>query len=90
MAVDGDPDTAWVVGDGASPVGQSITIEGWGEDTFTLLQSQDPVAVRLISEVRLEGDLGERTLPLDERSWTAPGQPVRVDDLATAGARCGS
>ncbi len=86
MAVDGDPDTAWVVGDRADPVGQSITIEGWGEDTFTLLQSQDPVAVRLISEVRLEGDLGERTLPLDERSWSAPGQPVRVDDLATAGS----
>lgn len=86
MAVDGDPSTAWVVADRADPIGESIDVAGWTDGVLGLVQSQDPAANRRITEVRVEGDLGSRTLALDERSWSAAGQPVRIDDLASTGS----
>ncbi|HEY7627365.1 MAG TPA: alpha-(1-_3)-arabinofuranosyltransferase family protein, partial [Ilumatobacteraceae bacterium] len=82
MAVDGDPDTAWVVSDRADPIGQRLELSG-GLSDLTLLQSQQLGASRMISEVRLEFDnAAPQAVALDVSSLEGEGQHVAVPDGA--------
>ena len=82
MAVDGDPTTAWVVGDRSNPVGHFLSVSTTA-GTLHLLQPQSTVANRLITSVRITN---ESTAPLDvvlgPASLSGKGQAVPV----TAGA----
>src|SRR6185312_16096601 len=78
MAVDGDPRTAWVVGDRADPIGDRLEVSRI-EGQLTLLQPQDTVANRMITAVRiaaLDGSSAPVDVTLDPRSLAAPGQVV--------------
>ncbi len=78
MAVDGDPSTAWVVGDRADPVGEYLEVSHI-DGRLTLLQPQDTVANRMITRIRVES-LDHATpavdVALDGSSLTGPGQVV--------------
>jgi arabinofuranan 3-O-arabinosyltransferase len=84
-AVDGDPDTAWLVGEHADPIGEMIRITATDEaPTLNLRQPATDDGDRRIGEVSVrvvEAD-GTNRLPmvvaLDERSLTEAGQPVAV------------
>ena len=83
MAVDGDPSTAWVVGDRFNPVGQSIEVAG-NLSTLALLQSQQVGASRMISTVRLDFDNApSQDVGLDDTSLTGGGQHITVPAGAT-------
>ncbi|MEO7369409.1 MAG: alpha-(1-_3)-arabinofuranosyltransferase family protein, partial [Ilumatobacteraceae bacterium] len=89
MAVDGDPATAWVVGDRSNPVGQSLEVTG-DLSQMALLQSQQTGASRLISTVRLDfaGDgvdsaAAVQVVDLDETSLVGSGQRIAVPAGAT-------
>jgi arabinofuranan 3-O-arabinosyltransferase len=83
MAVDGDPSTAWLVGDRFNPVGQSIEMTG-DLSTLALLQSQQVGASRIISTVRLDFDNApSQDVELDATSLTGGGQPIAVPAGAT-------
>lgn len=79
-AFDGDPTTAWQVGEITDPVGQSITIRlprPRRIDHLVLLQSQGPARTRFVQAVALSFDGGRPiTATLDERSRTPPGQRI--------------
>jgi arabinofuranan 3-O-arabinosyltransferase len=78
MAVDGDPATAWVVGDRFDPVGQRIEVSG-DVSQLSLLQSQQVGASRMISSVRLDFDNGpSQVAALDESSLSGTGQHIDV------------
>ncbi|MFM7686906.1 MAG: hypothetical protein ACKPDI_13425, partial [Actinomycetota bacterium] len=79
MAVDGDPDTAWVVADRSDPVGEFIEVSNT-DGVLRLLQPQDNRANRRITSVRIDHGLSiaPLTVDLDERSMTSPGQLVEV------------
>ncbi len=78
MAVDGDPATAWVVGDRFNPIGQSIEVSG-ELSGMSLLQSQQPGASRMISSVRLDVDNAvSQIVELDDSSLSGNGQPIDV------------
>jgi arabinofuranan 3-O-arabinosyltransferase len=78
MAVDGDPGTAWLVGDRADPVGQSLQVSG-DVTSLRLLQSQQLGASRMIASVRLDFDNGStRIVDLDDTSLAGDGQPIDV------------
>ncbi len=84
-AIDGDPDTAWLVGEHADPIGEMIRITATEEaTTLNLRQSATEDGVRRISQVSVrvvEAD-GTDRLPmlvaLDGRALTEAGQPVAV------------
>lgn len=71
MAVDGNPSTAWVVGDHGDPIGHFITVSD-NDGTIRLLQPQYTTANRMITSVRV-------TAPND---WTAD---VALDDSSLSG-----
>lgn len=80
MAVDGDPATAWTVGDRFYPEGDFLEVSST-PGALVLLQPQDPGANRRITEVRLETpdlDTAPVTVALDDRSMIAPGQRVEL------------
>ncbi len=78
MAVDGDPATAWVVGDRFNPIGQSIEVSG-ELSGLSLLQSQQPGASRMISKVRLDLDnAASQIIDLNDASLGGNGQPIDV------------
>ncbi|MGZ4723620.1 MAG: alpha-(1-_3)-arabinofuranosyltransferase domain-containing protein, partial [Ilumatobacteraceae bacterium] len=78
MAVDGDPNTAWLVGDRADPVGQSLMVTG-DVSSLRLLQSQQPGASRMIASVRLSFDGGAaQVVDLDDTSLQGGGQQIDV------------
>ncbi len=78
MAVDGDPNTAWLVGDRADPVGQSLEVTG-DVSSLQLLQSQQAGASRMISSVRLSFDGGAaQVVDLDDTSLQGGGQRIDV------------
>jgi arabinofuranan 3-O-arabinosyltransferase len=83
-ALDGDPLTAWRVGDGSNPVGQRLVIVPDGEvtaDRIRLLQPQTGVQTRSLTRVRLLFDGADPVVvDLDESSRTAPGQTVEFDE----------
>ncbi len=79
MAVDGDPATAWVVGDRNDPIGHFLTVSSTN-GTLHLLQPRTDVANRMISTIRITtGTDGE---PLDvvlgPESLVGNGQAVNV------------
>ena len=87
MAVDGDPSTAWVVGDRADPVGERLEVSSI-DGQLTLLQPQDTVADRMITAVRiapLDGSSAPVDVALDESSLVAPGQLVELPGHRRAG-----
>ncbi len=78
MAVDGDPNTAWLVGDRADPVGQSLQVTG-DVSGLQLLQSQQAGASRMISSVRLSFDgRAAQIVDLDDTSLHGNGQRIDV------------
>jgi arabinofuranan 3-O-arabinosyltransferase len=78
MAVDGDPATAWLVGDRFNPIGESIQVTG-DLAGLALLQSQQPGASRMIAAVRADfGNGNAQTIDLDDTSLTGGGQRIDV------------
>jgi arabinofuranan 3-O-arabinosyltransferase len=79
MAIDGDPDTAWSVGDHGAPVGERIRLEvdGPGPDIVTLRQIAPAPGGRTITSVRLTVD-DEQTIEVDlgPQSVTVDGQEL--------------
>ncbi len=70
MAIDGDPATAWTVGDHGDPVGERIRVEVVGPgavgDTITLQQPGPPPGGRAITAVTVTVDDGDAfTVDLD-------------------------
>jgi arabinofuranan 3-O-arabinosyltransferase len=79
MAVDGDPGTAWVVGDRANPIGSYLTASAT-EGSLTLLQPQGS-PTRAITSVRVDTAAGASLdVPLNASSRTTPGQRVELPD----------
>ncbi|MBI4936268.1 MAG: DUF3367 domain-containing protein [Actinobacteria bacterium] len=80
MAVDGDPNTAWVVADRADPIGHFITASST-EGRLTLLQA---AGRRTITSVRITtGDGAAIDVALDDSSRIAPGQKVDLPDTSS-------
>ena len=84
-AIDGDPNTAWLVGEHANPIGEMIRITTTEEAaTLNLRQPETDDGVRRISEVsvRVVDADGTNRIPmlvaLDKRSLTEAGQPVAI------------
>jgi arabinofuranan 3-O-arabinosyltransferase len=79
MAIDGDPNTAWSVGDHGEPVGERIRLEvdQPGPDRVTLKQIPPPPGGRIITSVRLTVD-DEQSFDVDlgPQSATADGQEL--------------
>ncbi len=79
MAIDGDPDTAWSVGDHGEPVGERIRLEvdRPGPDRVTLHQIPPPPGGRTITSIRLTVDDGQTVdVDLGPQSVTADGQEL--------------
>ncbi|MEO6156618.1 MAG: hypothetical protein ABIQ39_03200, partial [Ilumatobacteraceae bacterium] len=87
MAVDGDPDTAWVVADRADPVGEYLEVSPI-DGHLTLLQPQHTNANRMITAIRISSISGAGA-PIDvvlgQASLVSPGQ--QVDGLPTGKVR---
>lgn len=78
MAVDGDPTTAWIVGDRDEPLGHFLTVSDT-DGSMRLLQPQGTHATRIISEVRISAAGGfSADVVLGPESLVAPGQLVSV------------
>ncbi|CAN5544940.1 alpha-(1-_3)-arabinofuranosyltransferase [soil metagenome] len=78
MAVDGNPLTAWVVGDHGDPVGNFFTVSQTA-GALQLLQPQDLSADRMITSVHITGANGWSTdVALDDSSLTGAGQTIDV------------
>ncbi|MEI8240317.1 MAG: hypothetical protein WCI22_12955, partial [Actinomycetota bacterium] len=82
MAVDGDPSTAWVVGDRTDPIGEFITVSN-ASGYLTLLQATNSNAAtrpnRMITHVHLQsGDGRGADVALGPHSLTGDGQRVAV------------
>jgi len=79
MAIDGDPDTAWSVGDHGAPVGERIRldVDQPGSDTVTFHQIPPLPGGRTITSVRLTID-DDQTLDVDlgPQSVSADGQAL--------------
>lgn len=93
MAIDGDPDTAWVTADRAKAVGEAIQVTADQPVTaLTLSQPDDPFAVRWITRVRVTTDSGARfDVDLDPTVRTsgqridlpAPASRITIEIAAT-------
>ncbi len=78
MAVDGDPATAWVVGDRSDPVGHFLNVSST-QGTLHLLQPQSTVANRMITSVRITTGTGSPIdVALGSESLIGDGQEVQV------------
>ena len=82
MAVDGDPATAWVVGDRTNPIGEFITVSK-ASGQLSLLQADrtnaTSIASRMITRVQLRsGDGHTAEVALDASSLVGTGQRVRI------------
>ena len=81
MAVDGDSATAWKVGIGGNPVGEYLVVSTTDE-VLRLQQPANAATGARITQVRVSEGLSSSSAPmivdLDDRSFTAPGQPVEV------------
>lgn len=86
MAIDGDPDTAWIVADRAPAVGEFIRLDfDQAIDHLELLQPPAAPDQRTISQVSVAAD-GRPPIAfdLDERSRSASGQRIDIDVTTTA------
>lgn len=86
MAIDGDLDTAWLVADRASAIGEFIELTVAGPVPYVELRQPDPVpGARTITEVLLSVDGAEAArVALDERSLAGVGQQIELDTSAAA------
>ncbi|MEO6571817.1 MAG: hypothetical protein ABIO83_09735, partial [Ilumatobacteraceae bacterium] len=85
MAIDGRPDTAWIVGEHGNPIGERLRLAYAGSVGAIVLHQAGSVDRRHISEISLEGvdtASGSALVTLDDSSFTAEGQTV---PLAAAG-----
>ena len=87
LAMDGDPSTAWLVGDRGEVLGERLRIgfDGGPREVkqLTVVQPLDPTANRWITEVTVRTDRGSVTVPLTDGSRTAAGQVLTLpDDVA--------
>ncbi len=90
MAIDGDPETAWLVGEHGDPIGEMIRIEYTGPIDGLTLHQPDVPGARRITEVHIvESDpttsIAGRAVVLDERSWGPTGQQVPVFSSVDSG-----
>lgn len=86
MAIDGDPDTAWLVGEHGDPIGESIQL--WLDPAKApaemRLRQPRVDGARRITEVRVRFDamsgrlIEERTVELGDGSVAPGGQPLTV------------
>jgi arabinofuranan 3-O-arabinosyltransferase len=81
MAVDGDFDTAWLVGEHGDPIGETIHLE-FAEpvDRITMYQPERPDdrhITRISYRINDHDGIGG-TIPLDESSWTGRGASLRL------------
>lgn len=81
MAVDGDPNTAWVVADRSDPIGHFLTVSDT-DGTLHLLQPQGTNANRMITSIDIEDPTTSMLQPqhvvLGPESLTGEGQLVEV------------
>lgn len=78
MAVDGDPDTAWIVGDRAEPLGHFLTVSDT-DGSLRLLQPPHTNAKRMITSVRIDtADGFTADVAFGPESLEEPGQVVSV------------
>ena len=82
-AFDGDPYTAWRVGDFSDVVGERLVIDldrPSGTRQLTFLQPQNRIRTRHITELAVHHGGGEtQVVALDDRSLEPPGQTVQLD-----------
>ena len=84
-AVDGDPATAWLVGDRADPVGARLHVASGGKEPVAALHlAQRAGANRSIATVRVRTDHQSVNVVLDESSKTAAGQTIPLDGSPTS------
>lgn len=93
MAIDGDPDTAWLTSDRGRAVGEAIELTATEPvAALTLSQPDDPTAIRWITRLRVTaGDAPPIDVELDPAARTtgqridlpAPATDVRLEILAT-------
>ncbi len=85
MAIDGDPDTSWLVGEHGNPVGEMfrLYLDSDTEQVFLLQATQ--FDARRIAQVTVAFSKSSGAdastsyaIKLDERSLVAPGQPIDV------------
>ncbi|NQY57202.1 MAG: DUF3367 domain-containing protein [Ilumatobacteraceae bacterium] len=91
MAIDGDPTTAWVVGERGDPVGQRLQLEvaesidsDAAPTALTVRQLEPPAGGRVIDQVTVSID-GDEVIEvgLDESSWSAGGQTIGTPPLTS-------
>ncbi len=81
MAIDGDPRTAWSVGEHANPVGETIRLALTESiDSLVVRQPATSADARRISEIEIAGQL----IVLDERSLAADGQLIELGPTSGA------
>ncbi|MDW3213101.1 MAG: alpha-(1-_3)-arabinofuranosyltransferase family protein [Ilumatobacteraceae bacterium] len=85
MAVDGDPDTAWLVGEHGDPIGATIRLD-FERPTDRLVLHQPPQPDdRHITQVvyrtagGADGGSGGGSFTLDEASWNGAGNVLQLD-----------
>ena len=84
-AVDGDPSTAWLVGERADPVGAHLRVtRSHAQPIGALHLAQRAGANRSIATVRVRTDRQSVNVVLDESSKTAAGQTIPLDGSPTS------
>ena len=80
FAVDGDPATAWTVGDRGPVGGSTLRLDLEDETDLTTVRLTQPLqpANRRITRVQLRTAAGQGTADLDASSWAPPGQLVEL------------
>jgi arabinofuranan 3-O-arabinosyltransferase len=82
-AFDGDPYTAWRVGDFSDVVGERLVIDfdrAAGTRELTFLQPQNRIRTRHITELAVHhGDGETQVVTLDDTSLSPPGQTIELD-----------
>ncbi|MEM9513479.1 MAG: alpha-(1-_3)-arabinofuranosyltransferase family protein [Actinomycetota bacterium] len=89
MAIDGNPSTAWVVGDHGEPVGQRVRLTvdpdldpAAAPTAISVRQVAPPRGGRVIDRITLTVDgADESQVDLDESSWSATGQQIATPPL---------
>lgn len=76
MAVDGDPTTFWRVAEGTDATAQHLDLRWPTSRTMDGATLRQPNDGRVITGVSLKTDAGTSVMELDERSWSAGGQPL--------------
>ncbi len=80
LAVDGDPATAWTVGERAEVVGEYLRLDLTTPQPVTTVWLTQPVdgANRWVTDLVVRTDTGTQSVILDESSRTPAGQPIPI------------